>query len=192
MTEFSNIVFENGVTRPWWPSWQHDLRLHISYSVQSITRKFFGNDRGIYIPNRISFIWIRAYRLCFVFYIMHSDISKCRIRIGHFEFLKSHFQNEAIEVQNVFRENLFYFYSRRIKNHLPIDGFAPSLALKRRLWVTRKWFIVRDVNFIWFSIRTGKLERICTRFQRAGWKCRIWRKRKWIWYRKYSTVCCAQ
>ena len=31
------------------------------------------------------------------------------------------------------------FICRRIKNHFHVNGFAFSLALKQRLWATRKW-----------------------------------------------------
>jgi hypothetical protein len=40
------------------------------------------------------------------------------------------------------------------------------------------WFFVQWL--VCFVI--GKLECICTRLQRVGWKCRIWGKRIRIWY----------
>ena len=190
MAEFSNIVFENGVMRPWWPSWQRDLRLHILYSVQSMTWKFLKMTAEItsrtgshlFEYGLTDFAW--SFTLCIL-----TSLSV------EFEWAILEFLTLTLSKRGYWSARHFVkiaFICIRIKNHLRSNGLALSLALKRKLWVTQKWFIVRDVNFIWFSFQTGKLERICTRFQRAGWKCRIWRKRKWIWYRKYSTVYCAQ
>ena len=47
----------------------------------------------------------------------------------------SHFQNEA-KCKTFLRK--MSFMCRRIKRHVHINGFAPSLALKQRLGATRK------------------------------------------------------
>ena len=55
---------------------------------------------------------------------------------------KSHFQNEAKCETFVVKMS---FISMTIKNHFHINGFALNLALKVRLFGTRKWPIVKGV-----------------------------------------------
>ena len=69
---------------------------------------------------------------------------------------KSHFQNEAKCETFVVKMS---FISMTIKNHFHINGFALNLALKVRLFGTRKWPIVlvfehhHIANIIEFNLR---------------------------------------
>ena len=66
---------------------------------------------------------------------------------------KSHFQNEAKCETFVVKMS---FISMTIKNHFHINGFALNLALKVRLFGTRKWPV--DLNsFIILRVKVQEL-----------------------------------
>ena len=72
---------------------------------------------------------------------------------------KSHFQNEAKCETFVVKMS---FICMIIKNHFHINGFAFSLALKVRLFGTRKWpigFLI--FSYPWFSHTYPHSNRIC-------------------------------